>query len=173
MTFRITGNKYARLRNWQRFVEEKIRNQELETGKTWDGRPITEEEIEMLKNGTASVHWGYCIEPYSYEFRPRHPNCGNFYLPRDLQYVYGPLILTRVTNNVTGDSLVLEDARSMLEFPEWNVPVENPPWPILMIRRTLRGLVKTFRLLRLRIFGPPKPKGPIELGGIPAYSDEV
>jgi len=166
MTFQITRNKYTRLRNWQRFVEEKIRNQEIETGKTWDGKPITEEEMEMLKNGTASVHWGYCCEPYSYEFRPQLPNCNDFYTPNS-QYIYGPFVLIRVTNNVTGDFLDFQDVRSMLNSAEWDVPAEDPPWPISMIRMTLWDIVKTFRLLRLYIFGPPKPKGPIELGGIP------
>lgn len=164
IVFQITSRKYNRLCNWQQAIEEKIRSQEIETGKTWDGIPIPKEKLDMLKNGTASVHWGYCGKPYSYEFSPQHPNAS--ILSEQMQYVYGQLVLVRVTNNVTGDTVDLNEA-----FSEWDGPEKDPPWPILMIRSIFWNSAKTFRHLRFRIFGPPKRKGPIELGGIPAGSD--
>lgn len=166
ITFRIADSEYARLCNWKRAVEEKIRNQEIETGQTWDEQPISEDQMKMLKDGTAKVHWGYCTEPYTYEFSPRHPNASH--LPERLQYVYGQQILIRVTNNVTGDTIDLSEA-----FSKWDEPVRDPFLPILVIRLTVWSLVKAFRLLRFRIFGPSSSPGPIELGGIPAYSDEI
>jgi hypothetical protein len=167
IVFQIIELKYARLRNWQRAIEEKIRKQEIETGQTWDGRPIPKEQLEMLKSGMASVHWGYCTKPYSYEFSPQHRNASE--LSEELQYVYGQQIYVRVTNNVTGDTVDLDDA-----FSEWDKPIgKPPPFSIALANLVLSKweFVKMLRHLRFRIFGPPKQNGLIELGGIPAGSD--
>lgn len=165
MEFRITDRQYARLRNWQRAVEEKIRKREIETELTWDGRPISKQQIAMLRNGTASVHWGYCTEPYSFEFKPELPNATAYHAGVKNRFLDGPMVYVRVTNNVTGDVVDLNEA-----FSEWDDPLGEPS-PILLIGLALPDPVRVFRHFRFRVFGPPKPKGPIELGGIPAGSD--
>lgn len=157
--------QYARLLNWQKHIEEKIRTKEIETGRTWDGQPISDEQIDMLKNGTAKVHWGYCTKPYSYTFSPEHPNASQF--SEEQQYLYGEFVYIRVINNVTGDTLNLSETSSEFDNEsryEWAKSISTT-------KLIVPKLLKTLRWLRLVFWGLPKTREPIELGGIPAGSD--
>ncbi|MGC9333536.1 MAG: hypothetical protein ACP5JJ_05265 [Anaerolineae bacterium] len=74
MVFRISGDTYQQLIEWQRSVDKKVVDQELETGRSPRGRALEEIVLEAMRTavdqGEAVPYYGAIQGAYVYRFVP-------------------------------------------------------------------------------------------------------
>jgi hypothetical protein len=74
MTFRISGDDYEQLVEWQHSVDKKVVEQELESGRSPRGRPLEEIVLEAMRTAPdqddAVPYYGAIQGAYVYRFVP-------------------------------------------------------------------------------------------------------
>jgi len=74
MLFRISGENYQQLVEWQHSVDKKVVEQELESGRSPRGRPLEEIVLEAMRTesdqGNAVPYYGAIQGAYVYRFVP-------------------------------------------------------------------------------------------------------
>jgi hypothetical protein len=94
MVFRISGDEYEQLVDWQHSVDKKVVEQELESGRSPRGRPLEEIVLEAMRTTSeqddAVPYYGAIQGAYVYRFVPT---------------TMGPIV--KIENTETGDVLDL------------------------------------------------------------------
>ena len=74
MVFRVSGDDYKRLVEWQRSVDKKVVEQELKSGRSPRGRPLEEIVLEAMRTASeqddAVPYYGAIQGAYVYRFVP-------------------------------------------------------------------------------------------------------
>ncbi|MCL7454040.1 MAG: hypothetical protein M8467_13435 [Anaerolineae bacterium] len=74
VVFRISGEAYQQLVEWQHSVDEKVVQQELESGRSPRGRPLEEIVLEAMRTGSEEgdpvPYYGAIQGAYVYRFVP-------------------------------------------------------------------------------------------------------